>query len=154
MMLKVPKKNAALLQQELNFVINPLKFRHERYSTARLVMRQRIVDYFFNASNEAKLLDVMRFILGTSEETFVNPELMLTDFQSPKEFIDAILNSGLGLVLEEDMFVFPYNASFNEETLSLMKQLAHALNAYSTCYGLEIIYDNVLYHEHVHLASY
>ncbi len=153
-MKKVPLKTVAELRQEINATVKPVNLRLEQYHAAQAVMRQKMVDYFFTKSNEAKLLEVMSFISGHSMEAAVNGHLLSINFNSLEELTSTILNSGLGLELQDDFFIFSYTQGLKEDTVVFMNQLAHALNAYRTCYGIGAIYDVILHHQHVQIHSY
>ena len=155
-MTQVHSKNIEKILQEINSAIKPIKIRYERYSTARWAMRQQIIDYFFTPNNEAKILEVMRFITGAPVQAAaaVNAQLLLTEFETLEHFTQAILECNLGLELERDMFIFNHTNELNKDTLIFMKQFAYALNAYSTCYGLELIYNVVLTHQHINIEPF
>jgi hypothetical protein len=153
-MQKVQLKSVAELRQEINTIEKPVRVRHEQYKAAKAVLRPKIVDYFFTKRNEAKLLEVMAFIAGHPVETAVNAQLLAIDFSSMQELTDTLLSSGLGLELKDDFFSFAYTQGLEKDTIVFMKQFAHALNAYRTCYGMEAIYAAILHHQHVQIQPY
>ncbi|MCL9682977.1 hypothetical protein [Legionella maioricensis] len=153
-MQKVQLKSVAELRQEINAVVKPINLRLEQYRAAKAVMRPKVVDYFFTKQNESRLLEVMTLIAGHPVEAAVNAQLLAIDFSSLQGLTDTILSSGLGLKLEADFFIFPHTEGLKEDTLVFMKQFAHALNAYRTCYGMEAIYDAILQHQHVQIQPY
>ena len=153
-MQKVKLKSVAELKQEISAVVKPVNVRHEQYKAAKAAMRPKVVDYFFTKQNETKLLEVTTFIAGHPVDAAVNAQLFAIDFNSMQEFTDTLLSSGLGLELKDDFFSFPYTQELKEDTLVFMKQFAHALNAYRTCYGIEAIYDAILHHQHAQIQPY
>src|SRR4051812_29976133 len=96
-MRRVQLKSVAELRQEINAVINPIKARYEYYSSERLDMRKKIIDYFFTPQNEAKILEVMSYVSGYRVEAAVNSSMLLINFESVNEFANTMLGSGLGL---------------------------------------------------------
>ena len=156
MMQKV--KSAAELRQEINAVIHPLTLRSEHYRAARLSMRKKIIESFLTKKDEARILEVMRFVTKDSVEAAVNNQLLFIDFNSVDEFTQSILSCGLGFAFDKDFFIFPYSnkseRTLNADTIVFIKQFAHVLNAYRTCYCMETIYNVILNHPYVQIQAY
>ncbi|WP_173238253.1 hypothetical protein [Legionella antarctica] len=135
-------------------MVKLINFRFEQYKGAQTEIRQKIIDYFFTKQNETKLLEVMGFMAGHTVQAVDASRLLSTNFDSLEALTSTVLNSGLGLELQDDFFIFSYTQGLKEDRIVFMKQLAHALNAYRTCCGLGAIYDVILHHQHVQTQAY
>lgn len=149
-------KNSSVLQQEISAVMAPMSSRYNYYATARKNIAKSIGDYFFVESNNQKIKEVMGCIGGYPVPALVSKELFNMDFQSLQEFTDIILKAGLGLKLEGEVFAFNHTEvdGLEKDTLIFMKKLTSALSALRMCYGLELVYNLLLQHEHVQTESY
>jgi hypothetical protein len=153
---KGPIKNSSVLQQEISTVINPISSRYNYYVTARKNIAKSIGDYFFIEANHQKIKEVMGCIGGYPVPALVNKELLNIDFQSLQEFTDIMLQAGLGLKLEGEVFAFTHTEvdGLEKDTLTFMRKLTYALSALRICYGIELVYNLLLQHEHVQTQNY
>ncbi|KTD57514.1 hypothetical protein [Legionella shakespearei] len=149
-------KNSSVLQQEISTVMVPISSRHNYYATARKNIAKSIGDYFFIEANNQKIKEVMGCIGGYPVPALVSKELLNIDFQSLTEFTDIMLQAGLGLKLEGEFFAFNHTEvdGLEKDTLIFMRKLTYALTALRICYGIELVYDLLLQHEHVQTESY
>lgn len=146
--------NSTTLQSTVRATINPIEVRHKYYIAAVASMLKSTSEHFFTETNKDKFLEVTRFISGEQEQPPVNNQLLSIPFESLDQFTQTISNSGLGLQLNGDFFVFPFNEGLTLETVQFMKQFAHALSACRICFGIKQIYQTILDDPHIQTGDF
>lgn len=132
------------LRDEMNVALKPVLNRLYHYDVTRNNMDYAIRTYFFNATDAAKFTEVKSFIAGQYDDT---PELGWNPCDTVSALDEWILNSGIGLVLDQHGYQFPYaddTEGLQQETVWFMQKLAHALSAFKVCLIFKTAYDLIL----------
>ncbi|CAM2746298.1 hypothetical protein [Legionella worsleiensis] len=144
------------LQQRIKAVADPLLTRHEHYKSATTTMLTSVISHFFNEMNKDKILEVTQFVANNPDKAPVNQGFLQKRFASLDDFTQTILESGLGLEIDQDsdFFEFRHSEGLNPDAVELMNKMAIVLSACRVCIGIEQIYATILNSPHLKTDEY
>lgn len=147
-------KSSTILQQHIKTALDPIVARRNYYVLAKANMFKSVSAHFFTDMNKEKFLEVTRFFADNPEVEPVSMQLLAIQFDTLEQFSQTIKDSGLGLELEGDYFVFNSSEGMKPETIEFMKKLTLALSACRICIGMEQIYRTSLAHPHIQTEEF
>lgn len=150
---KWDSKSSIILQQQIKTALDPIIARHNYYISAKANMLKSVSAHFFTDSNKDKFLEVTQFFAGPAVAP-VSMQLLAVQFDTLEQFTQSIKDSGLGLELEGDFFVFNCSEGVKPETIEFMKKLALSLSACRICIGMELIYRTILANPHIQTQEF
>ena len=148
-------KKIASYQQEIEVVTKPLRARAEYYRDKISEIRKLIIAQFLNEKRVQKLTQVavgdqipfsFNLVKEAMEKCLIdNQELIAASPQRSlvSAFDENVFNSGLGLKIEKEFYIFAPEKAYTPLAQTFMQQFACVLNVYRQCLEICEVYSAI-----------